>query len=335
MALWSFLDYRTGDEVPRNLIQTWYGQQTVDVQAEFDATVATLAATEDWRKAKEFKLLKRKHLGLAELRFSVKSKKHGKGLIRKFRPVGIWREEEREFVFLLGCEKARGAYTPPDAFDRALDYLTKLGRGEGDTVSTIENTLSTSKLCQSKEYREAFVSAFLKRYIPFQIRTIRKKRGMSQPGLAKASNITQGVISRAEDADNGNLTINTVLRIAAGFDLAFVGKFVRFSELLKTVDEMSEESLDLPSCTDECKEEKAALTTATSLDEPEKPSRFKLPTASNATASLPPDGGDREPSQPLLESAQPKNNLVEMKRRPPQSVTPQTPTPLAGCGEMR
>src|SRR5438552_2501278 len=95
-------------------------------------------------------------------------------------------------------------------------------------VSITESTLSTSKLASSKEYREAFVASFLKRYIPFQIRAIRKKRRISQPALAEASKITQGVISRAEDPDYGNLTLNTVLRIAAGFDLAFVGKFVRF-----------------------------------------------------------------------------------------------------------
>jgi hypothetical protein len=133
MALWRFLDYRTNDEPPRNLIQLWYGQQDLDVQAEFDATVAILAATEDWRKAKAFKVLKKAHVGLGELRFAVMKKKHGKKIIRRFRPVGIWREGCREFVFLMGCEKALGVYTPPNAFENALDYKVKLERGEGDT----------------------------------------------------------------------------------------------------------------------------------------------------------------------------------------------------------
>src|ERR1035437_9190393 len=130
MALWRFLDYRTEDEVPRNLIQVWYGQQGLNVQAEFDATVATLAATENWRKTSNFKLLTKKHIGLGELRFAVKTRKHGKDQIRRFRPVGVWREEAREFVFLVGCEKARGAYTPANAFALALGYMKKLDRGE-------------------------------------------------------------------------------------------------------------------------------------------------------------------------------------------------------------
>lgn len=134
MALWKFLDYLADDQVPRNLIQAWYGRQDLHVQVAFDATVKILAATEDWRRAKEFGLLKKRHIGLGELRFAVKEKKHGREHIRRFRPVGIWREEEREFVFLVGCEKLRGGVLiPPDTFDLALALKAKLEAGKGDT----------------------------------------------------------------------------------------------------------------------------------------------------------------------------------------------------------
>jgi len=95
------------------------------------------------------------------------------------------------------------------------------------------NTLSSlrEKLTRGKKYREAFVASQLKRGIPFQIRALRKQRDWSQQRLAQEADLTQGVISRAEDPDYGNLTLNTLLRIAAGFDVAFVGKFVPFSEL--------------------------------------------------------------------------------------------------------
>jgi transcriptional regulator with XRE-family HTH domain len=79
-------------------------------------------------------------------------------------------------------------------------------------------------------FRKAFVSSQVKRLIPFQIHALRKNRGWSQEELAKRSGLTQGVISRAEDPDNGNLTFNTVIAIAGGFDVAFIGKFVPFSE---------------------------------------------------------------------------------------------------------
>ncbi len=106
--------------------------QDLSVQAEFDATVATLAATVDWRKTKSFAPLKRKHAGLGEVRFSVRTKRHGKETVRRFRLAGIWREQEAEFIFLIGSEKAHGIYTPSNAFDLAVAYKAKLENGEGE-----------------------------------------------------------------------------------------------------------------------------------------------------------------------------------------------------------
>ena len=114
------------------------------------------------------------------------------------------------------------------------------------------NTLSDLwKKLAKKKYREAFVSSQLKRGIPFQIRGLRNQRGWSQADLAKTSDLTQGVISRAEDPDYGNLTFNTILRIAAGFDVAFIGKFIPFSELGGWFMNLSEESVQVASFIDE------------------------------------------------------------------------------------
>lgn len=112
------------------------------------------------------------------------------------------------------------------------------------------NTLETlgSRLERGgPEYREAFVASQLKRGIPFQARALRKQRGWSQAELADRSQLTQGAVSRALDPDYGNLTLNTILRIAAGFDVAFIGKFVPFSELAHWYANQSEESVQVPS----------------------------------------------------------------------------------------
>jgi hypothetical protein len=97
------------------------------------------------------------------------------------------------------------------------------------------------KLAKSKKYREEFALAFLKRSVPFQVKTLRKKHCGSQAVLAERAQLTQGVVSRAEDQDYGNLTFNTVGRIAAGLDMAFIGRFVPFSELVKFSLNLSEE----------------------------------------------------------------------------------------------
>jgi hypothetical protein len=97
------------------------------------------------------------------------------------------------------------------------------------------------KLSKSKKYRESYALSLLKRSVAFQIKTLRKKYFGSQVELAEAAGITQGVVSRAEDQDYGNLTLNTVGRIAGGFDMAFIGRFVPFSDLARFSINLSEE----------------------------------------------------------------------------------------------
>src|ERR1035437_1596717 len=104
---------------------------------------------------------------------------------------------------------------------------------------------------RSKAYREAFVASQLKRGIPTQIRVLLKDRNWTQSDLAQRAGLKQGVVSRAADPDYGNLTINTILKIAAGFDVAYVGRFVPFSELARWYTDLSESALSVPSFDDE------------------------------------------------------------------------------------
>ena len=97
------------------------------------------------------------------------------------------------------------------------------------------------KKLRNKKFRDAFVASQFKRSIPFQITAIRKKLGWSQEQLAKAAKLTQGAISRAENPDYGNLTFNSVLRIAAGLDVAVVIEFLPFSKLLDIFENRSED----------------------------------------------------------------------------------------------
>ena len=96
---------------------------------------------------------------------------------------------------------------------------------------------------RDKDYREHFVAAQIRRFIPFQIRAIMKKRGISQTLLAEQSGLTQGVISRVSNPSYGKMTINTIVRIAAGLDMAFIGRFVPFSELDRYYRTLSEDAV--------------------------------------------------------------------------------------------
>jgi transcriptional regulator with XRE-family HTH domain len=119
-----------------------------------------------------------------------------------------------------------------------------------------------NKLAGSKKYREQFVAAQAKRALPFQIRALMKKKGWSQEKLATESGLTQGVISRAADPNYGNLTINTIVRIAGGLDVAYLGLLVPFSDLAKWFSTLSEESVQVLSFDEENERFEGALSSS-------------------------------------------------------------------------
>jgi transcriptional regulator with XRE-family HTH domain len=79
--------------------------------------------------------------------------------------------------------------------------------------------------------------------IPLQISAIMRARRINQKQLAEASGLTQGAISRAANPNYGNLTVNTIIRVAAGLDVAFIGLFVPFSRLESFFRNLSEDGL--------------------------------------------------------------------------------------------
>ena len=126
MSMWHIKAYwLPGDTCP---IQDWYRKQDVPVQAEFDAVLDILKATVDWTSTNPFKVLKKDHRGLGEIRFGLEKPRK-----RRFRPVGIWPPiTEREFVLLVGCEKERnGVLIPYGSFALALEYKRRLENGQG------------------------------------------------------------------------------------------------------------------------------------------------------------------------------------------------------------
>lgn len=137
MMPWTFRQYVT--EEGTNLIRSWYAAQDDQVRAEFDVTVAVLRETENWLDAaiEQFSLLTGRHggLGLGELRFWIEERPTGapKARKRRFRPVGIYQPAQREFIFILGCEKFGMNTVPVGAFDLAAKYKKEFDEGRGWT----------------------------------------------------------------------------------------------------------------------------------------------------------------------------------------------------------
>ena len=128
---WSFKDYETVDgKIP---IRHWIKTLPGPALAEFETRVNHLTVTAVWTIDDGAKPLDREGVGLTELQIDFSEwAPHGrKGKKRRFRPVGLQIPEQRQFLFLAGCEKAGGVYAPADAFVDAVDYWTKWKNGLG------------------------------------------------------------------------------------------------------------------------------------------------------------------------------------------------------------
>lgn len=112
---------------------------------------------------------------------------------------------------------------------------------------------------ESKEFREAYLWSYLKRHIPFQVRTMRTERDWNQGKAAEALGKGQSSISRYESPDYGKVTLKSLLEIAKGFDVGLLVKFVPYSRLLAEYDDVSFDALRAASPTDQFPEELEAI----------------------------------------------------------------------------
>lgn len=110
-----------------------------------------------------------------------------------------------------------------------------------------------TEILKDREYREAFVAAYVDESIPFQIRAMRsqKSRRWSQKDLAEKAGMKQARISLLENPNHKNCSIRILKQLAAAFDVALVVRFVPFSELAEWTLNLSSGSLEVPSFDDE------------------------------------------------------------------------------------
>jgi HTH-type transcriptional regulator / antitoxin HipB len=94
----------------------------------------------------------------------------------------------------------------------------------------------------SKEYREGYVASKIANNLAFQVYALREGRGWTQGELAEKAGTKQPAISRLERAI-GSVSVSTLKKLAAAFDVGLSIKFVPVSQL---VDEATTERLDRP-----------------------------------------------------------------------------------------
>ena len=120
------MDYYTEANV--NVIYQWYASQDSSVQVGFDFVLQEVLGTNDLTDSKQFKPLKRQHLGLWEIVLEVRENQQR----RQLRPVGFWNYGQEDFILVSACEKSGRFTIPQGAFDYALDIVGQFfheGRG--------------------------------------------------------------------------------------------------------------------------------------------------------------------------------------------------------------
>ncbi len=178
----------------------------------------------------------------------------------------------------------------------------------GERVSTSTKSL-LADLARSREYRSEFVAAHAKHVLPIQIQELLKQHGLTQTELAAQADLSQGTVSRAADLEYGNLTINTCVRVAAGFDVAFICGFVPFSRFIEWADK-SAGIVDAPTFDEEfgdaaAQREVAAQARANVLQRASERFQYNAPSAQMRLAWTPPaevvtgNFGSKVPNPPL------------------------------------
>jgi transcriptional regulator with XRE-family HTH domain len=87
------------------------------------------------------------------------------------------------------------------------------------------------------------VAEHVRTAISYQIRALRAQRGWSQKKLSEEIKKPQSVVNRLENPDYGRPSVQTLLEIAAAFDVALLIQYVSFPEFLRRTRDVSPESM--------------------------------------------------------------------------------------------
>ena len=111
-------------------------------------------------------------------------------------------------------------------------------------MNTIKRKEQLIKELKNKEYRDAFVTAYIDTGIPFQVRALREHSGFTQKALAERTGMKQERISAIENPNYKNaFTLSTLKRLASAFDIALIVRFAPISQLVDWELKLRPESL--------------------------------------------------------------------------------------------
>jgi transcriptional regulator with XRE-family HTH domain len=129
------------------------------------------------------------------------------------------------------------------------ELLKQTQTGSNPTSSAASQFLDNFKA--SKEYRHSFVEEKVRTQLAVQIKTIREQRILSRPAFAKLMRKAASWVFRLEDPNQTPPTISTLLQVAQALDIDLEIRFRPFSDLIRGIDRMTPQTLEVPSFDEE------------------------------------------------------------------------------------
>lgn len=96
------------------------------------------------------------------------------------------------------------------------------------------------------EYRQGYAESYLAMFLPLQLVTLRRQRGMTQTDLSESAAIPVESIRRYETDGNLSMDIRDLLRIARALDVRLKVSFETFGTLAEEAERVSPENLARP-----------------------------------------------------------------------------------------
>ena len=135
---------------------------------------------------------------------------------------------------------------PDDALTEALRRLDTMTAPMPDYALT---RTSLHQALLSKPYRDAYVAAQIHMILPFQLRALRTARGWTQAELAYRIGMTQPRIAELECPGARHMSLQTLLRLAAAFDIGLQVQFVAFDTLANWAEHLDPDAFNVSSFT--------------------------------------------------------------------------------------
>lgn len=115
---WKFFDYST---VSSNPIEAWYQELSDEAKFTFDSLLKNIHKVrlfKDWCVYKKHMKGDLQQYKIFELGFRADR--------REYRVLGIFGEERKQVIFLIGCYHKEGRYSPPNALKTAVQRVKDL-----------------------------------------------------------------------------------------------------------------------------------------------------------------------------------------------------------------